>query len=151
MWMTARNVLILLYRAKDSAFMGRELMHDLINVCGTTFWLAAKAKLRGDDHFFLIELGTDNIEAAFRILRASCYSDTFITMPLSTSPYNHDSTKHIDLRRHFLRETVESGAIDLKHIPGKLNVADFFTKAVPRVDIKRLRHEVGMSRIPLQG
>jgi hypothetical protein len=65
-------------------------------------------------------------------------NDNMGAIALSTSPYNHDSTKHIDLRRHFLRETVKDKIIDLTHIPGKDNVADFFTKSLPEIDFERL-------------
>lgn len=78
-------------------------------------------------------------------------NDNIGAVALSTSTFNHNATKHIDIRRHFLRETVEDGSIDLIHIEGKLNIADFFTKALPRFDFERLRMAVGMERIPNQG
>ena len=33
-------------------------------------------------------------------------------------------------RHHFLRECVESGALDVGHIPTDFNIADLFTKAL---------------------
>jgi hypothetical protein len=50
---------------------------------------------------------------------------------LSSSTYNHPNTKHINLRIYYLRELVASNEIDLHHIAGTTNAADFFTKLLP--------------------
>jgi hypothetical protein len=78
-------------------------------------------------------------------------NDNMGAVHLSTSTYNHPKTKHIDLRVYSLREHVESGQVELKHIPGKSNVADTLTKALPRVEFERWRGEMGMQRIPIPG
>ena len=38
------------------------------------------------------------------------------------------SIRHIQLRENAVREAVQNGLISVKHIPGKLNPADIFTK-----------------------
>ena len=40
--------------------------------------------------------------------------------------------KHIDLRYHFIREAVEDGKVKMEYIPTADNVADIFTKALPK-------------------
>ena len=44
----------------------------------------------------------------------------------------HSQTKHIDLCYHFVREAVEDNKIKFEYIPMDENVADIFTKALPR-------------------
>ena len=44
----------------------------------------------------------------------------------------HAHTKHIDLRYHFVREAVEDEKIKMKYIPMAENIADIFTKALPK-------------------
>lgn len=41
-------------------------------------------------------------------------------------------TKHTDIRHHYVREKVESGAIGIKYVPTDKNVADSLTKAVTK-------------------
>jgi hypothetical protein len=50
-----------------------------------------------------------------------------------------DATKHIALRRFFLRTLVESRQIKIEKVCTKLNVADFLTKALPADDFSRHR------------
>lgn len=48
---------------------------------------------------------------------------------LATNPVNHERTKHIDIRHHFLRENVsEFKKIKLEYVNTKMNNSDIFTK-----------------------
>jgi hypothetical protein len=47
---------------------------------------------------------------------------------LSKNPVNHDRTKHIDVKYHYIREKVEENHILPQYINTKLNDADIFTK-----------------------
>lgn len=40
----------------------------------------------------------------------------------------HESTKHIELDCHFVREQVQCGQVILEHVPSKFQLADIFTK-----------------------
>ena len=44
----------------------------------------------------------------------------------------HSRTKHIDIRYHYIRKSVENKKISVSYIPTQDNVADIFTKALPR-------------------
>ena len=45
---------------------------------------------------------------------------------------NFGRTKHIDVRYHFVRERIQQRNVRMDYIPTSKNVADIFTKALPR-------------------
>jgi hypothetical protein len=47
------------------------------------------------------------------------------------NPQVTQRTKHIDVIHHFVRERCQQGEVDLQFVPGKENVADILTKAMP--------------------
>ncbi|KAJ9554025.1 hypothetical protein OSB04_018070 [Centaurea solstitialis] len=51
---------------------------------------------------------------------------------LTQNPVSHKRAKHIDLDYHFVRELVASGKLHTRFDPTKLQVADIFTKSLPR-------------------
>ncbi|KAK1424395.1 hypothetical protein QVD17_19724 [Tagetes erecta] len=58
---------------------------------------------------------------------------------LSQNPVAHKRAKHIDLDYHFIRELVSSGKISTKYVLTKLQVADIFTKSLPRPQFEFFR------------
>jgi hypothetical protein len=60
---------------------------------------------------------------------------------------NHTKTKHIDIRYHALRHYIQDDRILVSHIPGADNIADLFTKALPRQKHERLADCMGMRNI----
>nr|VWO95646.1 Alcohol oxidase [Ganoderma boninense] len=56
----------------------------------------------------------------------------------------HARTKHIDVKYHYLREKTSSSEIDVRYVPSKDNVADIFTKPLPRPQFVRLRGFLGL-------
>ena len=56
----------------------------------------------------------------------------------------HSRTKHIDLCYHFIREAVEENKITMEYIPTGENVADIFTKALPRPKFMELAEGSGL-------
>ena len=57
-------------------------------------------------------------------------------------PYN---TVSFEMKYQFLRQAVLNGQINTKRIPTKNNVADDFTKALPRDVLQALSKVLGMS------
>ena len=51
---------------------------------------------------------------------------------LTKNTKDHVKVKHIDIRHHYIRELLQSGAIALEQVPSKDNLADLFTKPLPR-------------------
>lgn len=56
----------------------------------------------------------------------------------------HSRTKHIDVQYHFIREKYENKIIDVLYIPSEDQLADAFTKPLPRVQFEKLRSELGI-------
>jgi hypothetical protein len=56
----------------------------------------------------------------------------------------HARTKHIDIRYHYIRECVEAGLITPHQVPTEDNVANVFTKALPRPKFEFFRHLLGV-------
>jgi capsule polysaccharide modification protein KpsS len=61
----------------------------------------------------------------------------------------HSRTKHIALKYHYLRESVEEGLITPHWIPTAKNQADIFTKPLPRDQFQYLVDAMGMREAPV--
>uniref|UniRef100_A0A1X7TRF5 Copia protein n=1 Tax=Amphimedon queenslandica TaxID=400682 RepID=A0A1X7TRF5_AMPQE len=56
----------------------------------------------------------------------------------SKNPVGLERTKHIDIKHHFIRETIQAGTIILTYCPTKDMIAETFTKALPRDKLRIL-------------
>ena len=51
---------------------------------------------------------------------------------LTKNTKDHGKVKHIDIRHHYIRELLHSGAINIEQVASSDNLADLFTKPLPR-------------------
>jgi hypothetical protein len=51
---------------------------------------------------------------------------------LTKNTRDHGKVKHIDIRHHYICELLESGKIAIEYVPSAENLADLFTKPLPR-------------------
>ena len=58
------------------------------------------------------------------------YVDNEGAINLATNPFSSARTKHIDVRFHFIRELVSSGAIAVEYVPTTEQRGDILTKAL---------------------
>ncbi|GJZ27482.1 hypothetical protein Tco_0571735 [Tanacetum coccineum] len=63
---------------------------------------------------------------------------------LAKNPVNHERSKHIDIRFHFIRDHVKEGRAQLVHVPSRDQVADIFTKPLPTVLLENFKRLIGM-------
>ncbi|GJY10268.1 retrovirus-related pol polyprotein from transposon TNT 1-94 [Tanacetum coccineum] len=59
-------------------------------------------------------------------------------------------SKHIDIRHHFIREKVEKGVVELYFVMTDYQLADIFTKALPREQFEFLLSRLGMKSMTLE-
>ena len=71
-------------------------------------------------------------------------ADNTAAIAIANDPMHHKRTKHIRRRQLFVREAVADGNITLQYVRTNNNVADVFTKALPRKPFQQYRMELGL-------
>ncbi|GJU81039.1 retrovirus-related pol polyprotein from transposon TNT 1-94 [Tanacetum coccineum] len=61
---------------------------------------------------------------------------------ISCNPVQHSKTKHIDIRYHFIKEHVERGTVEIYFVGTEYQLADLFTKALPKERFEYLVHRI---------
>ena len=74
------------------------------------------------------------------------HSDNMSAIALAKDDKYHARTKHIDIRFHFIRYTIEEGKIKLIFCPTASMTADILTKALPRPRLDYLVEKLGLRR-----
>ncbi|XP_021991742.1 uncharacterized mitochondrial protein AtMg00810-like [Helianthus annuus] len=76
------------------------------------------------------------------------YCDNVSAIYLSSNPVQHQRTKHIELDIHFVREKVQQGQVRVLHVPSRYQIADIFTKGLPRVLFEDFRSSLSLRSLP---
>ncbi|KAI3684721.1 hypothetical protein L6452_33946 [Arctium lappa] len=76
------------------------------------------------------------------------YCDNVSAIYLSGNPVQHQRTKHIELDIHFVREHVQKGLVRILHMPSRFQIADIFTKGLPRVLFDDFRSSLSIRSPP---
>lgn len=74
--------------------------------------------------------------------------DNLSAIYLSANPTLHKRSKHFLNDWHFIREQVALGLIETRHISASQQVADIFTKSLPRKAFVELIHKLGVGHLP---
>ena len=56
-------------------------------------------------------------------------------------------TKHVEIDRHFIKEKIEGGEVQVMYTPTSLQIADILIKALPRKNFEDLSSKLGMNNI----
>ena len=80
------------------------------------------------------EIGVDVLPTPINIRE-----DNQGAISLSKNPVGHGKNKHIDIKKHFIRELTENGTVALCYTPTLQQVADIFTKSLPTSRFLALR------------
>ncbi|GJW88477.1 retrovirus-related pol polyprotein from transposon TNT 1-94 [Tanacetum coccineum] len=68
----------------------------------------------------------------FQYNKIPLYCDNKSAIALCFNNVQHSRAKHIDVRDHFIKEQLENGIVELYFVRTEYQLADIFTKALPR-------------------
>ena len=71
------------------------------------------------------------------------FTDNQAAISISHHPKFHSRTKHIDIAHHFLRDLIANGTLNTTYVNTRENLADLFTKGLPRELHEDLTHRIG--------
>nr|GEZ24172.1 retrotransposon protein, putative, unclassified [Tanacetum cinerariifolium] len=80
----------------------------------------------------------------FQFNKVPLYCDNKSAIALCCNNVQHSSAKHIDVRYHFINEQVENGIVELYFVRTEYQLADIFTKPLPRERFNFLIDKLGM-------
>ncbi|GKD46834.1 hypothetical protein Tco_1271479 [Tanacetum coccineum] len=80
----------------------------------------------------------------FAFNKIPLYCDNHSGIALCCNNVQHSRSKHIDIRHHFIREQVKKGVVELYFVTTDYQLADIFTKALPRERFEFLLSRLGM-------
>ncbi|GKF33916.1 hypothetical protein Tco_0107116 [Tanacetum coccineum] len=81
---------------------------------------------------FILWMRSQLSDYGFAYNHIPLYCDNKSAIALCCNNFQHSRSKHIDIRHHFLREQVEKGVVELYFVRTEYQLADIFTKALPR-------------------
>jgi hypothetical protein len=73
------------------------------------------------------------------VVKCNIFEDNNGAIELATAPKMLSHTKHIAIKYHHFHSKVESSQVLIQRVDTKNQIADIFTKGLPRVDFERLR------------
>ncbi|GJV05260.1 retrovirus-related pol polyprotein from transposon TNT 1-94 [Tanacetum coccineum] len=91
----------------------------------------------------VISMRTQMLDYGYKYNRIPMYCDSKSAIAISCNPVQHSKTKHIDIRYHFIKEHVEKGTVELYFVGTEYQLADLFTKALPKERFEYLVHRIG--------
>ena len=83
----------------------------------------------------------------FKFNKIPMYCDNKSAIALCCNNVQHSRSKHIDIRHHFIREQVEKGVVELYFVKTEYQLADIFTKALPRERFEFILPRLGMKSL----
>ncbi|GJR23449.1 retrovirus-related pol polyprotein from transposon TNT 1-94 [Tanacetum coccineum] len=92
----------------------------------------------------VIWMRTQLLDYGFRYNKIPIYCDSKSAIAISCNPVQHSRTKHINIHYHFIKEHVEKDTIEIYFVGMEYQLADLFTKALPKERFEYLVHRIGM-------
>nr|GEV42591.1 retrovirus-related Pol polyprotein from transposon TNT 1-94 [Tanacetum cinerariifolium] len=86
----------------------------------------------------------------FAFNKIPLYCDNRSAIDRCCNNVQHSWSKHIDIRHHFIREQVKKGVVELYFVTTDYQLADIFTKALPRERFEFLLLRLGMKCMTLE-
>jgi hypothetical protein len=76
--------------------------------------------------------------------------DNTSAISISKNPFMHSKTKHIPIKYHFLRDQVTQKIVKIVYLDTKEQIANIFTKPLPRSTFENHRHKLGVIQKPIK-
>ena len=76
------------------------------------------------------------------------HCDNTSAISMSKNPVLHFKTKHIPIKYHFFREQVTNRVVQLNFIPSTEQIADIFSKPLPKTQFEYLHQKLGIISYP---
>ncbi|GJW95250.1 retrovirus-related pol polyprotein from transposon TNT 1-94 [Tanacetum coccineum] len=86
----------------------------------------------------------------FQFNKIPLYCDNKSEIALCCNNVQHSRAKHINVRYHFIKEYVENGIMELHFVRTEYQLADIFTKPLPRERFNFLIEKLGMRSMSLE-
>ncbi|GKB31941.1 hypothetical protein Tco_0871342 [Tanacetum coccineum] len=86
----------------------------------------------------------------FNYNKIPLYCDSQSAIAISCKPVQHSRTKHIHTRYHFIKEYVENGINELYFVRTEYQLADMFTKALPKDKFSPPKGSLLISEVTLE-
>ncbi|GJW65185.1 hypothetical protein Tco_0117069 [Tanacetum coccineum] len=83
----------------------------------------------------------------FTFNKIPLYCDNQSAIALCCNNVQHSRSKHIDIRHHFIKEQVENRVVEVYFVETKYQLADIFTKALPRERFELILPLLGMKQL----
>ncbi|GKC74784.1 hypothetical protein Tco_1120667 [Tanacetum coccineum] len=90
----------------------------------------------------VILMRTQLLEYGYKYNRISMYYDSKSAITISCNLVQHSRTKHIEIRYHCIKEHVEKVTMQLYFVGTEYQLADLFTKALPKERFEYLVHRI---------
>ncbi|GJT86297.1 hypothetical protein Tco_1068014 [Tanacetum coccineum] len=92
----------------------------------------------------VIWMRTQLLDYGYKYNKILMYCDSKSVIAISCNLVQHSRTKHINIRYHFIKEHVEKGTVKLYFVRTEYQLADLFTKDLPKECFEYLVHRIGM-------
>jgi hypothetical protein len=80
----------------------------------------------------------------YKLSKVHLLCDNESAIRIADNPVEHNRTKHIDIRYHFLRDHQQKGDIEIAYVNTHNQIADIFTKPLDEKTISKLRNELNI-------
>ncbi|GKE22361.1 retrovirus-related pol polyprotein from transposon TNT 1-94, partial [Tanacetum coccineum] len=90
----------------------------------------------------VIWMRTQLLDYGYKYNRIPMYCDSKSAIAISRNPVHHSKTKHVDIRYHFIKENIEEGTVEIYSVGIEYQLADLFTKALPKERFEYLVHRI---------
>ncbi|GJY27296.1 retrovirus-related pol polyprotein from transposon TNT 1-94 [Tanacetum coccineum] len=95
-------------------------------------------------HYHVLWMRSQLTDYGLKFNKIPLYYDNKSAIAKCCNNVQHSRSKHIDVRYHFIKEQVENGVVELYFVRTEYQLADIFTKALPRERFNFLINKLGM-------